>query len=113
MACCPLPLRKKVARTRAPPARLSLCSQTLSERAVRVYLVAEEGRARQRRHESASAGSGGALTGAVPCTGGARLRVAGGTVECEGVLRTHGRLSRFTHPTDPTEARGGIVGSLE
>ena len=42
-----------------------------------------------------------------------RLRAAGATVVCEGVLGTQRRLYRFTHPMDPTEARGGIAVRLK
>ena len=45
--------KSKVARTRAPPARLSLCSQTLSELAGRFVLADKEGPDRERRHQSA------------------------------------------------------------
>ena len=55
VACCPLLLRRKVDRTRAPPARLSLCSQTLLERAGRFVLADKETSDRERRHESVSA----------------------------------------------------------
>ena len=102
MACCPLLLLEKVAAGRAPPAPLSLCSQTLSERAGRFVLADKEGPQRERRHESASARPGGALAGVVLCTGGVRLRVAGGTVAFEGALSAQGHLYCFTHPMDPT-----------
>ena len=46
---------EKVDRTRAPPVPLSPCSQTLSERAVRVYVGAKEDPKRERRHQSALA----------------------------------------------------------
>ena len=41
--------------SRAPPARLSLCSQTLSELARRFVLADKEASDRERRHESVSA----------------------------------------------------------
>ena len=90
-----------------------LCSSAPSAVAGRFVLADKEGPQRERRHESASARPGGALAGVVLCTGGVRLRVAGGTVACEGVLRAQGRLYRFTHPMDPTEARGGIAVRLK
>ena len=108
-----LPLIEKAAAAAAPPARLSLCSQTLSERAGHFVLVAKEDAARQRQHESAQACIGGALAVVVRCGGDARLHVAGTTVACEGVLRTQGRLYRFTYPMDPTEVRGGIAVRLK
>ena len=46
---------KKVDRTRAPPPRLSPCSQTLSERAVRVHVGDKEDPDRERRRQSALA----------------------------------------------------------
>ena len=55
VACCSLPPLGKMAAAAAPPARLSLCSQTLSERAEHFVLVAKEGPERERRHERASA----------------------------------------------------------
>ena len=98
-----------MAAAAAPPARLSLCSQTLLELAGRLILVAEEDPAQQRRHQSAQVRSGGALAVAVLCTGGARVRAAGAPVACEDVFSAQGCLYRFTHPTDPTEAREGIA----
>ena len=66
VACCHLPLRKKMAAAAAPPARLSPCSQTLSELAGRLVLADKEGPHRERRHESARAHPDGARAVAVP-----------------------------------------------
>ena len=68
-ACGLLPsaaAQKKVARTRAPPARLSLCSQTLAELAEHFVLADKEGAKRERRLESARARPDGAHVVAVP-----------------------------------------------
>ena len=68
---------------------------------------------RWRRHKSAVARSCGDPVVGTTRQGDARLRAAGATVVCKGVLGTQRRLYRFTHPTDPAEARGGIAGSLK
>ena len=55
LALCLCALAEKVTTWRAPPARLSLCSHTLSEAIGCFILVAEEGPAQEWRHQSASA----------------------------------------------------------
>ena len=56
---------KKVTISRAPPARLSMCSQALSELAGRFILGAKEDPGRERRHRSASACSRSDMVGMV------------------------------------------------
>ena len=82
---------------RAPPARLSPCSQTLLERAVRVYMVAEEGPKRERRHHSALARR---ISDMVVLTVRGTVREAVArivTVEAEAMLVTQGRLCCSGH----------------
>ena len=54
LACCPLPLLEKMGISRTPPVPLSLCSQTLLEHTVRVYVGAKEDPKREWRHQSTS-----------------------------------------------------------
>ena len=58
----------KMTISRAPPPRLSLCSQALSELAGRFILAAKEDPDRERRHRSAAARPGSDVVVMVVCT---------------------------------------------
>ena len=83
-------------RSRAPPAWLSLCSQTLSERAGRFVLADKEGPERERWHERASARPCSDMVGLVVC---GTAREASGAAVRVG-LRTYrtGRASTVPVP---------------
>ena len=65
-----------------------LCSLAPSEVAGRVVLGDREDLERERRHQSASACTGGDMVVMAVCTDNARLRAAGATVESECILVT-------------------------
>ena len=85
-----------------------LCSLAPSEVAGRVLVAAEEDPARERRHQSAVARTGGDMVISTMQRGGARLRTAGATVAHVRKVAAQRRLYRSVLPMDPVYARGGI-----